>query len=88
MTSIGGNHYFISFIDDYSKRCWVYTMRHKGKVLELFVEWKRNIENNTRRKIKVLCLVNGGEYISDLFLQLYHDEGIEILHCQRNTAIK
>jgi len=36
--SIGGNHYFVSFIDDYSKRCWVYTMKHKGKVLELFVE--------------------------------------------------
>ena len=38
-------------------------MKHKEEVLELFVEWKRNIENNTRRKIKVLCSVNGGEYI-------------------------
>ena len=32
--SIGGNHYFVSFIDDFSRRCWVYTMRHKGEVLE------------------------------------------------------
>jgi len=32
-TSIGGNHYFVTFIDDYSRRCWVYTMKHKGKVL-------------------------------------------------------
>ena len=36
--SIGGNHYFVSFIDDYSRRCWVHTMRHKGEVLELFVK--------------------------------------------------
>jgi len=29
--SIGGNHYFVTFIDDYSKRYWVYTMKHKEK---------------------------------------------------------
>jgi len=23
---------------DYSRRCWVYTIKHKGEVLELFVE--------------------------------------------------
>ena len=41
--SIGGNHYFVSFIDDFSRRCWVYTMRHKGEVLERFVKWKANL---------------------------------------------
>ena len=34
--SIVGNH--IIFIDDYSRRCWVYTIKYKGEVLELFVE--------------------------------------------------
>ena len=37
-TSIGGNDYFVTFIDDYCRRCWVYTMKHKEEVLELFVE--------------------------------------------------
>ena len=37
-SAIGGNHYFMTFVDDYSRRCWVYTMKHKGEVLELFVE--------------------------------------------------
>jgi len=35
------------------------------------------MEKNTGRKIKVLRSDNGGEYTNDLFLQLYHDEGIE-----------
>ena len=35
------------------------------------------MEKNTRRKIKVLCLDNGGEYTSDHFLQLCREEGIE-----------
>jgi len=77
MASIGANHYFVSFIDDYSRRCWVYTMKHKGEVLELFVEWKKNMEKNTGKKIKALHSDNGGEYTSDHFLQLCHDEGIK-----------
>ena len=44
-------------------------MKHKGKLLELFVEWKRIIEKSTGRKIKVLRSDNGGEYTSDPFLQ-------------------
>jgi len=36
--SLGGNHYFASFIDDYSRRSWVYTMQHKNKVLDLSVK--------------------------------------------------
>jgi len=41
-------------------------MKHKGEVLELFVEWKKNM--NKRRKIKVLRSNNGGKYTSDPFL--------------------
>ena len=51
-------------------------MKHKEKIMELFMEWKKNMEKNTGRKIKVLRLDNGEEYTSDLFLQLYRDESI------------
>jgi len=52
-------------------------MKHKGKVLELFVEWKRNIEKSIERKIKVLYSDNRGKYTSDPFLHLCHDVVIE-----------
>jgi len=51
-------------------------MKHKGKVLELFVEWKKNLEKSTKRMIKVLRSDNRGEYKSDSFLKLCHDEGV------------
>ena len=75
--SIRGNYYFVTFIDDYSRRCWVYTMKHKGEGLKLFVEWKKNLEKSTRRKIKVLRSDNRSEYKSDPFLKLCCDEGID-----------
>jgi len=31
MASLGGMHYFVLFIDDFSRRYCVYTIRHKGK---------------------------------------------------------
>ena len=37
MTSIEGNHYFVTFIDDYSKRCWVYTMKYNSEAYRLSV---------------------------------------------------
>ena len=52
-------------------------MKHKGKVLELFVEWKEYMEKSTGRKIKVLRSDNRGEYKSDPFLKLCRDEGIK-----------
>jgi len=60
-------------------------MKHKGKVLKLFVEWKKNMETNTGRKIKVLHSDNGGEYTSDHFLQPCRDEGIKRHFIVRET---
>jgi len=70
-------HYFVSFINGNSRQCWVQTMKHKGEVLELFVEWKRNTEKSMGKKIKVLRSDNRGEYTSFPFLHLCRDEGIE-----------
>ena len=42
--SLGGRHWFVTFVDDYSRRCWVYTMTKKSEVLDLFVEWKKRLE--------------------------------------------
>jgi len=35
--SFEGYRYFISFVDDLSTRCWVYPMRQRFEVLNLFV---------------------------------------------------
>ncbi|KAH9656605.1 hypothetical protein KPL70_022746 [Citrus sinensis] len=68
--SIGGSDYFITFVDDFSRRVWVYTMRANDEVLEIFVKWKKLVETQTGRKIKVLQSDNEGEYTSDPFLQV------------------
>ncbi|KAE8707953.1 putative beta-1,3-galactosyltransferase 20 [Hibiscus syriacus] len=48
--------------DDFSRRVWVYPMKSKDKVLQIFLKWKNMIENQTGRKIKRLRTDNEGEY--------------------------
>ena len=65
--SLGGKHYFVTFVDDFSRRLWVYTMKTKDEVLEIFLKWKAMIETQSGRKIKCLRTDNGGEYKNNIF---------------------
>ena len=60
-------------------------MKHKGEVLKLFVEWKKDLEKSTERKIKILRSDNRGEYKSDPFLKLCRDEDIDRHFIVRET---
>ena len=73
---IGRKEVFVTFIDDYSRRVWMYPTRHKNEVLQIFLEWKKMVENQTDKKIKKLRSDNGGEYTYDPFLKVCRDEGI------------
>ena len=44
-TSIGGAYYFVSFVDDYSRKVWVYVMKAKSEVFEKFKVWLALVEN-------------------------------------------
>ena len=59
--SLEGKYYFFSFVNNYSRRNWVYIMSHKSEVLSIFVEWRRRMELQTGRKIKIHRFDNRGE---------------------------
>ena len=75
--SKGGAEYFVSFIDDYSRRCWVYPIRKKADVFLTFKVFKAQIELEAEKKIKCLRIDNGGEYTSDEFKNFCKEEGIK-----------
>ena len=59
--SMGGAGYFVSFIDDYSKRCWVYPIKRKTNVFSIFKAFKARVKLESGKKIKCLRTNNGGE---------------------------
>jgi Integrase core domain len=65
--SHGGNNYFITFIDDYSRKTWVYFLKEKSAAFEVFKSFKNLVENESGYKIKTLRSNRGGEYTSKRF---------------------
>ena len=66
-SSLGGSHYFVTFINDFSRKVWVYFMKQKSKVFEKFKLWKAEVENQTCRKIRYLRSDNDKEYTNSQF---------------------
>ncbi|KAE8686612.1 Methyl esterase 17 [Hibiscus syriacus] len=67
VTSLDGAKYFVSFIDDYSRRCWVYPIKKKSDVFATFKNFKARVELDSGNKIKCFRTDNGGEYTSEEF---------------------
>ena len=65
--SLGGQKYFVTFIDDYSRCCAVYFLMHKSEVLEKFKEFEAVTTNESSQRIGTLRTDNGGEYLSKEF---------------------
>jgi hypothetical protein len=58
----GGKKYFVTFIDDFSKFCYVYLLFSKDEVLENFKIYKIEVENQCDARIKCLRFDRGGEF--------------------------
>ena len=59
----GGALYFVTFIDDHSRKVWAYTLKTKDQVLDVFKHFHAKVERETRKKLKCIRSDNGGEYI-------------------------
>ncbi|KAG8501874.1 hypothetical protein CXB51_004547 [Gossypium anomalum] len=75
--SLSGNRYFILFIDDYTRYCWIYFLKHKSEVAQVFIKFKAAVKTETGCKIKTIRSDNGTEYTSAQFQALCKDAGIK-----------
>ena len=75
--SLNGSKYYIAFIDDYSRMCWIFFMKFKTEVADIFGKFKVWIETQSNCKIKVIRSDTGTEYTSGSFNKFCEDEGIE-----------
>jgi len=44
--SRGGKKYFVTFIDDFSRYTKVYLIKHKDPTFDMFLAYKKEVENN------------------------------------------
>lgn len=81
ISSLGGSHYYVTFIDDATRKVWVYFLIQKSDIFQTFKKWKCLVENETGKKLKCLRSDNGGEYCSHEFEDYCSTNGI----CRQKT---
>ena len=67
----------MSFIDDYSRKTWVYLLKQKSQAFDVFKSCKAMVEKESDKFIKVLILDRGGEYMSNDFVELFQYCGVK-----------
>src|ERR1044072_8187588 len=73
--SLGGNKYFVSFVDDFSRKIWVSLLKLKNEVFSEFKVFKSLDENQSGRSIKILRTDGGGEFCSNEFNDFCAENG-------------
>jgi hypothetical protein len=58
----------ISFVDNFSRKSWVYFLKRKSEVFEIFKNFRAHFRTQSGKPIKNLRSDGGGEYISKEFV--------------------
>jgi len=83
-SSHSGARYFLSMVDHYSRKLWIFILKNKDEVHDCFKNWKTLIENQTRKKVKRFRTNNGLEFCSDFFTNYCRKAGTT----RHNTVVK
>jgi predicted aspartyl protease len=75
--SLNGSLYYIVFIDDFTRFCWIYFLKFKSEVAGVFLKFKKLVENESGCNIQVLRSDNGKEYTSGEFNSFCEEAGIK-----------
>ncbi|GJW84869.1 zinc finger, CCHC-type containing protein [Tanacetum coccineum] len=67
--SLGNKKYFVTFIDDASRFCYVYLLHSKDEALDKFKVFKTEVELQQGSLIKRFRTDRGGEYMDTLYFQ-------------------
>lgn len=80
-TGYGGEKYFLTFIDDYSKCTRIFCIKSKAETASCFIEFVNLVENKFNKRVKKLQCDNGKEYLNRDIYDFIRHKGIELLPC-------
>ena len=78
-SSFGGSNYFLLFIDDFSRKTWVYFLKQKSEAFSAFKKFKAAVEKESGYKIKAMRSDRGGEFTSSEFQEFCEANAVDDL---------
>jgi transposase InsO family protein len=72
--------YFLTFINDFSRRTWVYFVKLKREFFDKLLAYKALVEKQSGHQIQKLRTYNGGKYVNNNFSSYCTTQGIQMQH--------
>jgi transposase InsO family protein len=76
-SSLNGNRYYITSIDDYTRFCWIYFLKLEYEVADIFLKYKALVEAQSNCRLRTIRLDTRKEYINDKFDKFCEEARIE-----------
>lgn len=76
VTTSGGNRYFLSIVDDFTRKVFTFPINNKRAVFQTFREWLEKIEKQSGTVVKAVRTDNGLEFVNSEFESLFKERGI------------
>ena len=62
--TVMGVRWFVTFIDDHTRVCWVYLLKGKFETKKIFKVFQKMFQTQSQAKVCILKIDNGKEYFS------------------------
>jgi transposase InsO family protein len=76
VTTSSGHRWFVTFIDDCTRMTWLYLLKHKNEVFDVFKSFHIMVQTQFSTKIQTLRSNNGGEYVNQQFQTYFQTYGL------------
>ena len=75
VSSIGGSQYFVVFVDDYSCYSWIFNMKYRFELLQVYSNFAKMVETQFSKRITIFRSDNALEYTQYAFQAVLHSYG-------------
>ena len=72
ISSIGGSRYFVVFVDEYSRYSWIFHMKHRSELLQVYSNFVKMVKTQFSKHIKFFRFDNALEYTQYAFQPVLH----------------
>ena len=79
VSNIGESRYFVVFVDDYSHYSWIFNIKYRSELLQVYFNFAKMVEIQFSKRIKIFRSNNALKYTQYAFQALLHSYGIVII---------
>lgn len=80
MVSREGYRYFLTIVDDFTRSVWVYMLKRKDEVFNMFVSFYNMVFTQFDKKVKVGRSDNGTEFVNNKMSEFFFFNNNGIIH--------